>query len=237
MPGPCVVFGYASVTENLQKVLPSQATASGAAISPDLFFSAWTYNAEIDFQYLSILQKYSSHSTLLKKAFYKTMKEAGIATSSVAEADIDQLVSQYAEGLTPRPGLAEMMQTLRDGKFTVWCCSDATPERVRGYFAKAGIEMPMENLLSCDMCKAAKPDPKVYKMAKERLSGAEVTVFAAAHAWDLAGAKNAGFNTAYCTVLEDESCVDLFGTPDVIADTLSQLGSAIVKKWGKGAAI
>ncbi|KAJ7188965.1 hypothetical protein C8R46DRAFT_33037 [Mycena filopes] len=54
----------------------------------------------------------TSYSTLLKKAFYETIKEAGIATSSVAEADIDQLVSKVAESLTPRSGLAEMIQTL-----------------------------------------------------------------------------------------------------------------------------
>jgi hypothetical protein len=48
----------------------------------------------VDFQRLSLVQKFRSHSTLLKKAFYKTMKDAEIPTSSIPEADIDLLVSQ-----------------------------------------------------------------------------------------------------------------------------------------------
>ncbi|KAJ7033398.1 haloacid dehalogenase [Mycena alexandri] len=204
--------------------LPPKQLPGGTAISTDLFFNAWMSNAEVDFQRLSVLQKFRPHSTLLKKAFYTTMQDAGIATSSVAAADIDRLISQYSDNLTPRSGLAEMMQTLRSDGFTVYCCSDASPERVQGYFAKAGIDMPMDNLFSCDM------------MVREKLSSAGVIVFAAAHAWDLAGARNAGFNTAYYTVGEDETCVEVFGKADVVADTLPQLGSAIVQKWGKGAA-
>ncbi|KAJ7721487.1 putative 2-haloalkanoic acid dehalogenase [Mycena metata] len=238
MTGPCVVFdvvgtcfGYDSVADKLENVLASHAT-----ISSDLFFKAWMSNAEVDFQRLSVLQKFRPHSTLLKKAFHTTMQDAGIASSSLAPADIDRLIAQYADNLTPRPGLAELMHTLRAAGFTVYCCSDASPERVQGYFAKAGIEMPIENLFSCDMCKAAKPDPKVYRMVKEKLASAELIVFAAAHAWDLAGARNEGFGTAYYTVGEDETCVEVFGEADVVADTLPQLASAIVQKWGKGAA-
>ncbi|KAJ6593223.1 HAD-like domain-containing protein [Mycena capillaripes] len=239
MSGPCVVFdvvgtcfGYDSVEDSLRDLFAAQAASSVAAVPPGLFFSAWTSNAEKDFQYLSVLQKFRSHSTLLKKAFYRTLEDAGVSASSVGDADVDLLISQYSNNLTPRPGLSEMVQILRDAGFTVWCCSDASPERVRGYFEKAGIDMPMENLLSCNMCGAAKPDPKVYKMAKKELGNADVTVFAAAHAWDLAGARKEGFHTAYCTVGEDESCVELFGEADVTADTLPELGRAIVRQWG-----
>ncbi|KAJ7672066.1 HAD-like domain-containing protein [Mycena rosella] len=239
MSGPCVVFdvigtcfGYESVCDALQHLFKSQLAENSPTIPPQLFFATWTANAELDFQYLSIVGDYRSHSTLLKKAFYKTMDAAGLASSSLAEADVDELISQYCDNLTPRPGLSEMMQTLRDAGFTVWCCSDGSPERVKGYFEKAGIAMPMENLLSCNMCAAAKPDPKVYKMAKEKVRGAETAVFAAAHAWDLAGARKEGFSTAYCTVGEDESCAELFGKADVVAGTLPELGRAIVQKWG-----
>ncbi|KAF7362447.1 Haloacid dehalogenase, type II [Mycena venus] len=154
MSGPCVIFdvvgtcfGYDSVEDSLHDVLASHA----ATIPPKLFFSAWTSNAELDFQRLSIVEKFRSHSSLLKNAFYKTMKDAEIPEASIPGADIDLLIEQYSHNLTPRPGLSEMIQILRDGGFTVWCCSDASPERLRSYFEKAGIDMPLENLLSCDM--------------------------------------------------------------------------------------
>ncbi|KAJ7750101.1 haloacid dehalogenase [Mycena maculata] len=239
MSRPCVVFdvvgtcfSYDSICDNLQDLFTSQASLNGTTPPPKLFFSAWTVNAEVDFQYLSVVEQFRSHSTLLKKAFYKTLSDAGMPLHCLSESDVDLLISQYSESLTPRPGLSEMMQTLRAGGFTVWCCSDASPERVQAYFEKAGINMPAKNLLSCNMCAAAKPDPKVYKMVKEKLNGASVAVFAAAHAWDLAGARREGFKTAYCSHSEDEACVDLFGKADVAVDTLPELGRAIVQKWG-----
>jgi len=76
-----------------------------------------------------------------------------------------------------------MMQTLRDGGFEVWCCSDANPDRVKGYFDRAGVEMPMENILSADMVKAGKPEAAVYKFAREKAGAdkpGEVSVFAGA---------------------------------------------------------
>jgi 2-haloacid dehalogenase len=77
----------------------------------------------------------------------------------------------------------------------VWCCSDANVDRVKGYFDHAGVDMPMENILSADMCSSGKPHPSVYKMAREKAGSdkeGEVSVFAAAHAWDIAAAKSAG---------------------------------------------
>lgn len=74
-----------------------------------------------------------------------------------------------------------MMQTLRDGGFEVWCCSDANPERVKGYFDHAGVEMPMDHILSADMVKAGKPEAAVYKFAREKAGSdreGEISVFA-----------------------------------------------------------
>ncbi|KAJ7270172.1 hypothetical protein B0H12DRAFT_1067562 [Mycena haematopus] len=143
---------------------------------------AWTSNAEVDFQRLPILN-FRSHSDLMRNAFYKTMRDAGIPKASVAEADVDMLISEYSHNLAPRPGLFEMIQVLCDGVFTVRCCSDASPERVRGYFENVGVDMPIENFYPV-ICAAAKLDPEVYQMVKKKLGFADATVFAAAHAWD-----------------------------------------------------
>lgn len=93
-------------------------------------------------------------------------------------------MAQYKK-LKPRPGMGEMMRILRDGGFEVWCCSDANVDRVKGYFDLAGVDMPLTNILSADMCASGKPHPSVYKMAREKAGAdleGEVSVFAAAHA-------------------------------------------------------
>lgn len=108
--------------------------------------------------------------------------------------DVDFIIAEYKK-LQPRPGMGEMMKILREGGFEVWCLSDANVERVKGYFDLSEVEMPMENILSADMCQAGKPEAKVYKMAREKVGAdlqGEVSVFAAAHAWDIAAAKAAG---------------------------------------------
>jgi 2-haloacid dehalogenase len=143
----------------------------------------------------------------------------------------------------------------------VWCCSDANVDRVKGYFDHAGVDMPMENILSADMCSSGKPHPSVYKMAREKAGSdkeGEVSVFAAAHAWDIAAAKSAGcvplssdvsmllrssglprhgsdpsFDTAYCLIYENDECETIFGKADLVTKDLVELGKGIVAKWGK----
>ena len=110
--------------------------------------------------------------------------QAGVPSADLddffTDEDMEYITAQYLK-LKPREGLAEMMKTLRDGGFEVWCCSDANIERVKGYFDNAGVPMPLENILSADMVKAGKPEPEVYKFAREKAGAdkeGEVSIFA-----------------------------------------------------------
>lgn len=58
--------------------------------------------------------------------------------------------------------------------------------RVGGYFKNAGVDLPAENLLSCDTSAIGKPDPAAYKPLLDQLSSQGGTPwFAAAHMWDV----------------------------------------------------
>lgn len=114
----------------------------------------------------------------------RLLYQAGVPVSALddfyTEEDIEYIMGEYKK-LKPREGLGEMMQTLREGGFEVWCCSDANPDRVKGYFDNAGVEMPMDHILSADMVNAGKPEPVVYKLAREKAGSdkpGEVSVFA-----------------------------------------------------------
>lgn len=85
--------------------------------------------------------------------------------------------------LQARPGAAELIQMLRDNGISVWACSDASMERVTGYFAEAGIEMPRENILSADSCSAGKPQPEVYQKALENVKDEGKAIFAGESSW------------------------------------------------------
>ena len=106
-------------------------------------------------------------------------------------------MSEY-EGLTMRPGAAECVQKLRNAGFTVWAFTAGDLRRVGGYFAKAGIEMPSENLLSCDSTGVGKPDLQAYRPLLGKLmseNDGKKPWFAAAHMWDVSAARLTGYAT------------------------------------------
>lgn len=71
-------------------------------------------------------------------------------------------------------------------------CRKYDADSEQGYFDKAGIEMPWENVLHCDGKGIAKPDLSLYRdMLDNQFAGQEVW-FGASHAWDCAGARQAG---------------------------------------------
>jgi 2-haloacid dehalogenase len=54
----------------------------------------------------------------------------------------------------------------------------------------------------------------------------------ASHAWDVAAARSAGYETAYCTAYEGYSYEMLYGKMDLVVPDLVSLGKGIVEKWG-----
>jgi 2-haloacid dehalogenase len=75
----------------------------------------------------------------------------------------------------------------------VWALTAADLNGVAGLFAKAGVEMPKENLLSCDLYGVGKPDPLAYEpLLKELCQGGATPWFAAAHCWDVSAAQRKG---------------------------------------------
>lgn len=116
--------------------------------------------------------------------FTRVLFQAGVPADQLdnfwTKEDMDYIRAEYLK-LKARPGLAEMMKTLRDGGFEVWCASDANVDRVKGYFDGAGVDMPMDHIISADLVKAGKPEPEVYQYVREKAGSnaqGEISVFA-----------------------------------------------------------
>lgn len=177
-----IVVSYDNGAEALQERLGSKLANYG--IPSRLLFYSWVTSTERDYSYLSQIKQYKPFFKIMSHTLKRLLFQAGIPEADLEgffnNDDMEYITSQYLK-LKPRPGLGEMMQTLRDGGFEVWCCSDANIERVKGYFDNAGVPMPLENILSADMVKAGKPEPEVYKFAREKAGSdrpGEVSVFA-----------------------------------------------------------
>ncbi|WVR07885.1 haloacid dehalogenase, type II [Kwoniella sp. DSM 27419] len=233
--GTC--FSYDNGAEAVEKRLGPKLKEYG--IPSKLLFYAWVCGTERDYSYLSQIKQYKPFFDILSNTLTRVLFQAGIPADKLdgffTDEDVEYIRAEYKK-LKPRPGLGEMMQTLRDGGFEVWCCSDANVDRIKGYFDAAGVEMPLDHILSADTVNAGKPEAAVYKYAREKAGSdqpGEVSVFAASHAWDCAAAKAAGFHTAYTTTYEYDECESIFGKSDLVTPDLVTLGRGIVDKWGK----
>jgi 2-haloacid dehalogenase len=102
-----------------------------------------------------------------KMIFPRVLYQSGIPPEEIdafaSDEDIEYMVDQYLYALKPRPGLAEMLQTLKEGGIEFWCCSGASVDRVKNYFDRAGIEMPRERIWDVTPVGVHKPNLAVYK--------------------------------------------------------------------------
>lgn len=227
--GTCVSFD--AYYERIDAVLGPRLRAN--TITPQHFGFTWQTAAELEFTFLSIADSYKSYQDVLRGLFYRTLSLCGVANPRALATDDEreQCIQGYS-ALRLRPGCHRMFQLLRDNGFTVWCFTSGDVQRVRGYFERAGVDMPSENIISCDATGLAKPALPAYTAVWDRLGSGNVKWFAAAHMWDVAAATKVGFRGAWSAVYEKEACRDLFGDVklELIADNLEDLAQGIIQK-------
>ncbi len=165
-----------------------------AGIQPKLLGYLWIEMAEREYTYLSLSGRYVPFFNLFEPLFYRSLRFSGVEEPRkfVIPADIERLLGAY-RALKFRPGAVECINRLRAAGFTFWAFTAGDRERVGGYFAQAGIELPADNLISCDSIGKSKPEPEVYRPVLEKLSSSSTRPwFAAAHMWDVSAARTIG---------------------------------------------
>lgn len=197
-----------------------------------LFGYSWMTAAELEFTFLSVAEGYKPYKEILRALFFRTLHMAGVENPhqfATAE-ERDQLVQSYSE-LELRPGTKECFDILRDAGFTIWCLTTGDAQRVAGYFERSAVDMPPNNIVSCDKSGLAKPSLAVYRSMFEGFASTDIKFFAAAHMWDVSAAVKVGFLGAYCSILEREPCEEIFETKmEVISSSLPHLANEIVAK-------
>jgi hypothetical protein len=149
----------------------------------------WPLNniQEREYTNLSLAQSYVPFGEVFRALFYRMLWAAGIEEPRTwaSPEDLEYIMEEY-QLLELRPGAAECVQKLRDAGFTFWGFTASDVKTVAGYFKNAGVELPVENLLSCDDVGVGKPDLGAYRPLLEKLrseSGGKTPWFAAAHMW------------------------------------------------------
>ncbi|KAF1938600.1 HAD-like protein [Clathrospora elynae] len=227
--GTCVSFD--AYYERIDSVLGPRLRQN--TITPQHFGFTWQTAAELEFTFLSISGSYKAYKDVLRGLFYRTLSLCGIANPRALATDEEreQCIEGYSN-LQLRPGCSETFQYLRDCGFTVWCFTTGDVKRVRGYFERAGVDVPLENFISCDVAGVAKPALPAYQAVWRQLGANGLKWFAAAHMWDVAAATKVGFRGAWSSVYEKEACLDVFSDVEleVVAGGLLEMAHQIVEK-------
>lgn len=181
--GTC--FSYDNGAKGIEERLGPKLAKYG--LSSKVVMYAVVCGTERDYSYLSQIGQYKQFHTIFFGIFRRVLFQLGVPAKVlegdfVTQEDLDHIYKEYFK-LTARPGLKEMFQILRDGGFEVWALSDASFERVRGYFDGATVDIDDEHIISADSIGKGKPEAAVYQLARDRVGAdkpGEVAVFAGA---------------------------------------------------------
>jgi 2-haloacid dehalogenase len=136
--------------------------------------------------------------------------ERDYANTEAVDAEAAQAVAEHA-GITDEAVIARLATAGQ--RLAPWDDSVAGLERLSWHFPVIGLSnasraallrlnafagLRWHQALSCELAKAYKPAPEVYRLALDAAGCApERVLMVAAHAWDLRGAQAVGMRTAY----------------------------------------
>lgn len=162
---------------------------------------------------------------------------AGHALTQVAARRAVRLTQKDREAvgtgmrsLPPHADVAPALARLRDAGLRLVALTNSPSATARAQLDHAGLSDYFEDILSVDMAQTLKPAPEVYNTAaRSVLAAARDMRLVAAHAWDVAGAMNAGWEGAF--VARPGQVLDpLFPEPTIVGDDMDQVATAILEQ-------
>ena len=147
---------------------------------------------------------------------------------NLSDEDKQQILSGMKE-LPPHPEVEENLSRLHEAGIRLAALTNSTQQVADAQIDNSGLRDYFEQVLSADAVQRLKPAPEPYRMAAESL-GVEIgqVRLVAAHAWDVAGAMQAGCAAAFVArpgmVLNP-----LFERPDVVGSDLREVADQIIE--------
>jgi 2-haloacid dehalogenase len=168
---------------------------------------------------------YQEFGTIGGSALEMVAERQGV---NLSDEDKQQILSGMQE-LPPHPEVEENLYRLREAGIRLAALTNSTQQVADAQIDNSGLRDYFEQVLSADAVQRLKPAPEPYRMAAESL-GVEIgqVRLVAAHAWDVAGAMQAGCAAAFVArpgmVLNP-----LFERPDVVGANLREVADQIIE--------
>lgn len=162
-----------------------------------------------------IMGTYKPFSAVTLDALRHTLNELGLQS---VEQQEDELMREY-KALILYPEVSQVLNKLSDKRLAVF--SNGSRDMLEPLIERSAINRQMDNIISVDDIKRYKPSPASYGYALEQL-GLEPTevLFLSSNGWDVAGAKNFGFRTAWIN-RSGQADEELDSRPDTVCEDLN----------------
>jgi 2-haloacid dehalogenase len=136
-------------------------------------------------------------------------------------------VLQLLRHLPVREEAPSCLSELNDLGLTIIALTNAPEKVVCERMERTGLISYFENVLSTENVKKYKPEKKVYEWASQKLNtDISEMLMVTSHGWDIAGAKNAGMQTAFLKN-HKQLLYPLSPLPDITCNSLSELVSQL----------
>lgn len=165
--------------------------------------------------------------------------------SEVADAVLDMVSAYYGKempaarkeeilskmaALPPHEEVKEGLDMLKEAGYRLATFTNSAQEVADRQLVHAGIDHFFERSLSVEAQQLYKPELTAYKNALQKLNAPPAqTLFVAAHGWDMAGAAQAGLQTAFIR-RKGKSLFPLALSPTYTAPTLTDLARQLLEE-------
>lgn len=214
------VFGttvdwYTGVSEQVGEILGT----AGVELDAPAFASAWRGRyAPSLLRVLDGTRAWADLDTLHRESLDDLLREFGVA-GSVDEQLRARLVRAWHR-LPPWDDAVAGLARLRE-RYVVAALSNGGFALLTHLIKDAGL--PFDCVISAELARTYKPDPRAYRFAAELLDVAPgQMLMVACHRWDLDGARRAGLRTAFVERPREKGPA---GTADRAADTASDIAA------------
>ncbi len=218
MPKPKVIIF--DVNETLLDLAPLKVSIGKALGGRDEFLPLW-FSTMLHYSLVETLSgSYHGIGEIGTAALIMVAKTQGI---ELGEEDAEAAIVPPLLSLPPHQDVAAGLKSLSEAGFRLVSLTNSSFEAAETQLRNAGLADLFEKRYSVESIKKYKPHPDTYCMVLDGLGvKPEDALMVAAHAWDLAGAKNVGLQTAFIA-RPGTALYPNVAKPDYVAKVLPEL--------------
>jgi len=208
------------VNETLLDLAPLKKSVGEALGGREEFLPLW-FSTMLHYSLVETLSdNYHSFGEIGTAALMMVAEKQGLTLSY---ADAKQAVVTPLRSLPPHADVVEGLRALKTKGYRLVSLTNSSAEGVETQMKNAGLTELFEKRYTIETLRKYKPHPDTYRMVLDDLGiEAADALMVAAHAWDLAGAKNVGLHTAF-VARPGATLYPNATKPDYIVKDLSEL--------------